>query len=435
MVREPGAFGETLAEAFHLARSGRPGPVLVDIPRDVQLARIPAGYRPVPAEPARSPSPTALAEAVDLLVRAERPLLYLGGGVRSSGASAVVRELAERLRMPFVTSLKGKGAVAEDHPLWLGMIGMHGHAHANEAAQRADLVLALGARLSERGIGEQAGFAPAARVVQVDIDPNELSKRVPAALALEGDLGEVVRALLGALPGGGRDPRAAWRAELDALEESRRPGECASQRLHAPEVIERLQRKLPPDTVVTTGVGQHQMFAAQRWRVRGPRDFITSGGFGTMGFCLPAAIGAQLGRPAALVVGLDGDGSFQMTLQDLATAADLGLPLKLFVLNNRALGMVRQVQRLFHARRYAATSLSALPDLAGLAAAYGCLGLRATTMEELDVAVERAVAHTVSPVVVDIHICADLDVLPMVPAGATLSDMLDPESLACRPWP
>jgi acetolactate synthase-1/2/3 large subunit len=433
VVREPDALAGTLAEAFRLARTGRPGPVLVDIPRDVQLARSRLPYRPAPTEPPRRPAPAPLAEAAGLLARAERPLLYLGGGIRSSGASSAVRELAERLELPFVTSLNGKGAVAEDHPLWVGMIGMHGHAHANRAVQRADLVVALGARLSDRGVGAPAGFAPAARVVQADIDLAELSRRPAGALALEGDLAETVLALLAALAGVRAPPsRAAWRAEVEELRAAP-PGAPAGEPLHAPDVIDRLQARLPRDAVVTTGVGQHQMFAAQRWRARGPRDFITSGGFGTMGFCLPAAIGAQLGRPDAPVVGIDGDGSFQMTLQDLATAADLGLPLKLFVLDNRGLGMVRQIQRLFHARRFAASDLSGRPDLARLAAAYGCLGLRATTLAELDDAVDRALAHRGSPAVVDVRVCAGLDVFPMVPAGATLSEMLEPEGRACHP--
>jgi acetolactate synthase-1/2/3 large subunit len=433
VVREPDALAGTLAEAFRLARAGRPGPVLVDIPRDVQLARTRVPYRPAPADPPRRPAVEAAVEVAALALHAARPLLYLGGGVRSSGASAAVRELAERLELPFVTSLNGKGAVSEDHPLWIGMIGMHGHARANRAVQRADLVLALGARLSDRGVGQAAGFAPAARIVQADIDPAALARRPEGALALEGDLGETVRALLDALRDSRPASRAAWRAELEGLRgaPSRRPPPGAP--LHAPEVIERLQALLPRGAVVTTGVGQHQMFAAQRWRARGPRDFITSGGFGTMGFCLPAAIGAQLGCPEALVVGIDGDGSFQMTVQDLATAADLGLPLKLFVLDNRGLGMVRQVQRLFHARRFTATDLSGRPDLARLAVAYGCLGLRATTEAELDAAVERALAHRGSPAVVEVRVCSALDVFPMVPAGATLSEMLEGEGRECHP--
>jgi acetolactate synthase-1/2/3 large subunit len=425
VLRDPRDFEETLARAFHLARSGRPGPVLVDIPRDVQLMPVAPGYRPAaPATPPR-PAEADLDAAAALLRAAERPLLYLGGGVRKGGAAAEVLALCERLALPFVTSLHGKGAIPEDHPGWLGMIGMHGHAGANRAVQRADLVLAAGARLSDRSTGARAGFAPGARLVQIDLDP-AAAEGDRAALALRGDLREVCASLLARLPAGVRHPpRAAWSAELAALRAPSEAGAAGSGLLRAPDVIEQLQARLPRGAVVTTGVGQHQMFAAQRWRATGPHDFITSGGFGTMGFCLPAAIGAQLGRPEATVVGIDGDGSFQMTLQDLATAADLGLPLKLFVLNNRGLGMVRQMQRLFLGRRFAASDLSARPDFAAVAEAFGCLGLRAGSAAELDHAVARALAHTGSPAVVEIQICPDVDALPMVPAGKTLSEMLE----------
>ena len=433
VLRDPRDFAETIARAFHLARSGRPGPVLVDIPKDVQLAAVDSGYRPMPPAPSPRPAPAALDTAAALLAGAARPLLYLGGGVRKAGASAEARAVAERLGIPFVTSLHGKGAVPEDHPLWLGMIGMHGHARANRAVQRADLVFAAGARLSDRGTGAEEGFAPGARLVQADLDVAALSHRFRADVALHGDLREVLRALLARLEAA-RPARApsGWCAEPTApaahpLEPRR------GLPLRAPDVIDRLQRLLPRGAVVTTGVGQHQMFAAQRWRATGPRDFITSGGFGTMGFCLPAAIGAQLGRPDALVVGVDGDGSFQMTLQDLATAADLGLPLKLFVLDNQALGLVRQMQRLFLGRRFAASSLSARPDFAAVAEAFGCLGLRAETADELDAAVARALAHRTGPVVVHVRVTAEVDVLPMVPAGAALSDMIEESPPALVP--
>jgi acetolactate synthase-1/2/3 large subunit len=426
VLRDPRDFGATIARAFHLARSGRPGPVLVDIPRDVQLASVDPEYRPMPSAPPPRPDAEALDAAAALLARAERPLLYLGGGVRKSGASAEARALAERLELPFVTSLHGKGAVPEDHPLWIGMIGMHGHAGANRAVQRADLLFAAGARLSDRSTGAPAGFAPRARLVRADVDAAALAPRSEEDVALHGDLREVLAALLARLEGLGRGrARAAWRAEHAAPPRDPAPLRTGGELLRAPDAIDRIHRLLPRDAVVTTGVGQHQMFAAQRWRAAGPRDFITSGGFGTMGFCLPAAIGAQLGRPEALVAGIDGDGSFQMTLQDLATAADLGLPLKLFVLDNRALGMVRQMQRFFLGRRFTASSLSARPDFAAVAEAFGCLGLRAETAEELDLAVQEALAHRDGPAIVDVRVSDEVDVLPMVPAGASLSDMLE----------
>ncbi len=443
VLRDPSDFVRTISRAFHLARSGRPGPVLVDIPRDVQLAEVDPGYRPLPPERPPRPDAAGLDEAAALLETAERPLLCLGGGVRKSGASAEARALAERLQLPFVTSLHGKGAVPEDHPLWLGMIGMHGHARANRAIQRADLVFAAGARLSDRSTGAAAGFAPRARLVQADLDPAALAPRAPGDVVLHGDLREVLAGLLARIGKRGRRslalrlrPPSAGYAQGERGS-SRCPdgGEQEPSRLSPLDAIDRIQRLLPRDTVLTTGVGQHQMFAAQRWRTSGPRDFITSGGFGTMGFCLPAAIGAQLGRPDALVAGIDGDGSFQMTLQDLATAADLGLPLKLFVLDNRALGMVRQIQRLFHGRRFVASRLSGRPDVAALAEAFGCLGLRAETGAELDDAVRKALVHRGGPAVVHVRVAADVDVLPMVPAGASLSDMLEASPPAEAPHP
>ncbi len=431
VLRDPHALAETIADAFQLARSGRPGPVLVDIPKDVQLARIDFEY--APRAHTRPPiDVAAIGRAAELLASAERPLFYLGGGVRSAGVHREVRDLAERIGAPAVTTVHGKGAIPEDHPLCLGMLGMHGGAHANLAVQRADLLVVLGARFDDRATGRLSGFAPGAKVIHADVDPTEISKLVPASVALLGDLRDVVPAFLAEIERRFERSRLdlePWRAEVAALSAERRPRyeQPADGPLLPQYVVKHLHRRVPRGAVVTTGVGQHQMFAAQYWRASAPREFITSGGFGTMGFCLPSAIGAQLGRPEALVVGIDGDGSFQMTLQDLATAADLGLPLKMFVLNNQALGMVRQLQHLFHGQRYLATPLSGRPDLVRLAEAYGCLGLRAETLVELDTAIERALRHRGGPVVVDVRVRETENVFPIVPAGAALSEMIEGE--------
>ena len=435
VLHDPLALAETIAEAFHLARSGRPGPVLVDIPKDVQLAEIELEYAPrVSIRPPIDAS--AIASAAGLIAAAARPVFYLGGGVRSAGVHREVRALVERIGAPAVTTVHGKGAIPEDHPLCLGMLGMHGGAHANLAVQRADLLVVLGARFDDRATGRLSGFAPGAKVIHAELDPAEISKLVPATVALRGDLRDVVPAFLAEVErrfaaGAGRD-LGPWRAEVAALMAERAPRYAQPARgpLLPQYVVERLHRRVPRGTVVTTGVGQHQMFAAQYWKAGAPREFITSGGFGTMGFCLPSAIGAQLCRPNALVVGIDGDGSFQMTVQDLATAADLALPLKIFVLNNRALGMVRQLQHLFHGRRYLATPLSGRPDLVRLAEAYGCLGLRAETAEELDAAIERALAHHGGPAVVDVRVSETENVFPIIPAGAALSEMIEGASAA-----
>ena len=437
VLRDPRALSDTIAEAFQLARSGRPGPVLVDIPKDVQLARIEFEYAPRGA--ARPPIDAAeITSAAALVATATRPLFYLGGGVRSAGVHREVRALVEAIGAAAVTTVHGKGAIPEDHPLCLGMLGMHGGSHANLAVQRADLLVVLGARFDDRATGRLSGFAPSAKVVHADLDPAEISKLVPATVALRGDLRDVVPALhaevVRGFAAGARVSLDPWRSEVAALVAERAPR--YAQSAHGPllpqYVVERLHRRVPQGTVVTTGVGQHQMFAAQYWKTGAPREFITSGGFGTMGFCLPSAIGAQLGRPDALVVGIDGDGSFQMTVQDLATAADLGLPLKIFVLNNRALGMVRQLQHLFQGRRYLATALSGRPDLVRLAEAYGCLGLRAETAEELDAAIERALAHGGGPVVVDVRVSETENVFPIVPPGSALSEMIEGEPPPAR---
>ncbi len=435
LVTEPQDIPRVMKEAFYIARTGRPGPVLVDIPKDVlqaeiewdgypQSVDIPGYHPPVREEP-------RLKDAALLVRSATRPILYLGGGVRVSNAHKEVFQFAEVVGAPIVTTVHGKGAFPETNAQCLGMFGMHGSRYANYAVQNSDLIVALGARFDDRVTGKLSTFAPEAKIIHLDIDPAEISKLVTATVPLVGD----VKALLPQLTEevrrafkehGKPDLTTWWKRVNDWREKHPLRYEQEGQKYLLPQyVIDRLWHKTGGKAIVTTGVGEHQMFAAQWWKTSEPRQFITSGGLGTMGFCLPSAIGIQLGRPGELVIGIDGDGSFQMTLQDLATAVDLALPIKIFVLNNLFLGMVRQWQELFYDRRFAETPLSDRPNLVKLADAYGCLGLRADTVEQLDQVIDQALANDKGPTIVDVRVRRQEKVYPMVPAGAPLNDMID----------
>ncbi len=436
LVTDVDDIPRVMKEAFHLARTGRPGPVHIDIPKDVLNASLEfeypesihiPGYMPKPKEEPR------LAEAALLVRSSSRPVVYLGGGVRAGNAFAEVFEFCELLGAPVVTTLHGKGAFPETHPNCLGMFGMHGSRYANYTVQDSDLIVALGARFDDRVTGKLSTFAPEAKIVHLDVDPAEISKLVTATVPLVGDLKALLPQLTAAvrkeLAERGRPQLAPWWKRVRDWQEKYplRIHQEGEKYILPQTAIHRIWEKCEGRAIVTTGVGEHQMWAAQFWKVSAPRQFITSGGLGTMGFCLPSAIGIQLGRPDALVVGIDGDGSFQMTLQDLATAVDQKLPIKIFILNNRFLGMVRQWQELFYDRRFSQTPLSDLPDFVKLAEAYSCLGLSARTLDELDGVIDRALAHSEGPCVVDIRVKRQEKVYPMVPAGAPLNDMIGGE--------
>jgi acetolactate synthase-1/2/3 large subunit len=433
LVTDPKDIPQVMWEAFHLARTGRPGPVHVDIPKDVlnmtidfeypESVQIP-GYMPKLKEEPR------LAEAATLVRSSTRPVIYLGGGVRTGSAFAEVFEFCELVGAPVVTTLHGKGAFPETHPSCLGMFGMHGARYSNYTVQNADLLIALGARFDDRVTGKLSTFAPEAKIVHLDVDPAEISKLVTATVPLVGDMKELLPRLTAevkkAFDERGRPDLSAWWSKVNGWREKhplriRQEGE---KYILPQTAVHRIWQKCDGRAIVTTGVGEHQMWAAQFWKVSKPREFITSGGLGTMGVCLPFAIGIQLARPDALVVGIDGDGSFQMTLQDLATAVEHELPIKIFVLNNLFLGMVRQWQELFYDRRFSETPLADLPDLVKLAEAYKCLGLRARTLDELDPVIDQALAHKGGPCIVDIRVKRQEKVYPMVPAGAPLNDMI-----------
>jgi acetolactate synthase-1/2/3 large subunit len=436
LVTDAREIPRIMKEAFYVARTGRPGPVLVDIPKDVlnteiefewpETVDIPGYHPPVREEP-------RLKDAALLVRSASRPVIYLGGGVRHSGAHTEVFQLCEVVGAPVVTTVHGKGAFPETSPQCLGMFGMHGSRYANYTVQNSDLIVALGARFDDRVTGKLATFAPEAKIVHLDIDPAEISKLVTATVPLVGDLKRLLPQLTEevrrAFAAHGKPDLSAWWKKVNdwRAKHPLRYQQDGQKHLLPQYVIDRVWQKTGGKAVVTTGVGEHQMFAAQWWKVSEPRQFITSGGLGTMGFCLPSAIGIQLGRPGELVIGFDGDGSFQMTLQDLATAVDEKLPFKIFVLNNLFLGMVRQWQELFYDNRFAETPLSDRPDIVKLAEAYGALGLRARTPEELDQVIDRALAHQDGPTIVDVRVRREEKVFPMVPAGAPLNDMIDGE--------
>ena len=421
-------------EAFHIARSGRPGPVLIDIPKDVANAELDFAYPESIDLPGYRPTqeghPLQIAAAAEAIARARRPVLYVGGGVLNAQATDELLALAEVAQAPVVTTLLAKGAFPDSHPLSLQMPGMHGSKYANWALNRCDLLVTIGARFDDRVTGRLDTFAPGARVVHCDIDPAEISKNRHADVPIVGELRHVLPALRERLlelrPTGPSAAQDEWRTEVEGWRREhpfryRRGGALKPQ-----YVIERLRDLLADrDTVWTTGVGQHQMWAAQYLRCDRPRTFITSGGLGTMGFGLPAAIGAQQGRPEAVVVNIDGDGCFQMTLQELATAVCYDVPIISAVMNNGWLGMVRQWQQLFHDERFSQTHLFAtVPDYVALAEAYGCAGFRAETEAEVDEAILGALAAG-RPAVIDFRVDHEEHVYPMVPAGASSADMLD----------
>jgi acetolactate synthase-1/2/3 large subunit len=437
LVTDPAEIPEVVAEAFHVATTGRPGPVLIDLPKDVSTGRMSwywpedptaglPGYRPT-----RKGHPLQIREAARLIAEAERPVAYVGGGVVRAEASAALAALVERTGMPVVTTLMARGAFPDSHPLCLGMPGMHGTYTAVTALQQADLLVALGTRFDDRVTGRVDAFAPRARVVHVDIDPAELGKVRRAEVPIVGDVRLVLEDLLVALEeefGRRREAGIApadlqpWHATLRQWQRDYplRYEQTPTGPLKPQFVLERLRDLAPVDTVLASGVGQHQMWAAQYWRFERPRTWVNSGGLGTMGFAIPAAIGAKVGRPEATVWAVDGDGCFQMTAQELVTATTERIPIKVALLNNAYLGMVRQWQEMFYDERYSEVYLSPdLPDYVRWAEAMGCVALRVEHADEVDTAIEKANEVDDRPVVVEFRTDSMEKVYPMIPAGAS----------------
>jgi acetolactate synthase-1/2/3 large subunit len=427
LVTEACDLARTLREAFFIARSGRPGPVLVDICKDAQQAKVEFEWPESVSLPGHKepppPSKDELERAAELIRRAERPLILAGHGVLKSGAFQVVQAFAEKTGTPVALTLLGIGGFPASHPLCLGMMGMHGEAYVNSAIQRADLLLAFGMRFDDRVTGNLKTYAPHARKIHVEIDPSEIGKNVPVDVAIVGDLRCVLEALL---PLVGAKRHDAWLAEIAAGREDTRARDILHQpdggHLYAAHVIHDLWKATNGEAVVVTDVGQHQMWEAQYYLHERPRTLITSGGLGTMGFALPAAIGAKIARPEAEVWVVAGDGGFQMTQCELATLRQEQLDVKIAVVNNGYLGMVRQWQEFFYDKRYAATPILS-PDFAAVAAAYGIDGHRVTRRDEVRPVVER-VRSSGAAALIDFRVEKEDVVYPMVPAGADLHRMI-----------
>ncbi|MED5393013.1 MAG: acetolactate synthase large subunit [Actinomycetota bacterium] len=441
LVTEAQDIPRIIKEAFHIATTGRPGPVLVDIPKDIVDPTNPRsamtwtddvemdlpGYHPQ-----TEVDMDLIAAAADLIRTAERPVLYVGGGILKARAAEALRVLAELTGIGVVTTLMARGAFPDSHDLCLGMPGMHGNYTAVTAMQESDLLIALGARFDDRVTGKLDGFAPEAKIVHVDIDPAELGKVRRPDVAIQGDVRLAIEALSAELSGNGigDTDRSAWRSRISGWQERYplayepwAPGEL----LKPQYVIERLRDATTDDTIVTSGVGQHQMWASQYWRFDHPYTWINSGGLGTMGFAIPAAIGAKVAFPDRSVWAIDGDGCFQMTAQELVTATVENIPIKVALLNNSYLGMVRQWQEMFYDERYSEVFLSPdVPDFKMWAESMGCVGMRVDDPEEVDVAITKANEIDDRPVVVDFRVAASEKVYPMVPSGATNSELVVP---------
>ncbi len=438
LVRRVEDLAPTIKAAYHIARTGRPGPVVVDLPKDILVAQTPfhypetvqlRGYRY-----ASQGDEGMVAEAAKLIFNAERPLFYVGGGTINSGGAELLTEIARKTQIPVTTTLHGLGAFPENDPLSVGMLGMHGTWYANQAVQNTDLLIAVGARFDDRVTGKLEAWAPHARIIHIDIDPACISKNVPVDCAIVGDVKAVLEQLDPYL---GPKDTSDWLARIETWR-----AECPMTFAHdgalRPQyIMQKLREKTQGHAVVVTDVGQNQMWAAQFFQYVEPRSHITSGGLGTMGFSMPAAMGAAFGMRGKdmPVISINGDGGFLMNAQELCVAAAHGLPLKVVILNNSFLGMVRQWQELFHEHRYSHTDLSTTnPDFVKLAEAYHCVGLRASAPEEVDAVLKAAWAVSDRPVVMEFQVVQEEMVFPMVPAGAATGEMItqrfNPENCA-----
>lgn len=434
LVKDITQLATVLRQAFHLARSGRPGPVLVDIPKDVQISRTefvwPEEVRMRSYNPTYRPNLNQLRRAADLILAAKCPLFIAGGGVISSNASEILELMAHRLSIPVTTTLMGLGAFPSDDPLSVRMPGMHGAYVANMAMNNADLLIGVGARFDDRVTGKLSTFAPRAKIIHIDIDPTSIRKTIKVdvpvvgdcRLALEG-IWEVLSSRLEIAPRDWAGERAPWLSQLDEWRKAQPLAYVKGSHLKPQQVVEALERITGGDAIIVTEVGQHQMWAAQYWSVRKPRTFFSSGGLGTMGYGLPAAIGIQLGLPGKLVIDIAGDGSIQMNSQEFMTAVANKLPVKVLILNNGYLGMVRQWQQLFYNGNYSQTNMEAQPDFVKLAEAYGAEGYRITTEKELETVLPKALSSPATAII-DVRVEREENVYPMVPGGAALDEML-----------
>lgn len=441
LVTDAADIPRVIAEAFHIAGTGRPGAVLVDIAKDALQNKTTyewpselklAGYKPV-----LDPTHEAIADAVELIRASKKPVFYVGGGVIKANASKELRELAELVGAPVVTTLMALGAFPDSHPQHLGMPGMHGTVAAVTALQQADLLITLGARFDDRVTGKLSSFAPHAKVIHADIDPAEIGKNRLADVALVGDLAHTIKALLPAISSAFASQRPdidAWWKQCNGWRDRFPLGydEPEDGTLSPQYVIERIGAAAGPDAIYVAGVGQHQMWASQFVKYEKPRTWLNSGGLGTMGYAVPAAMGAKVGAPDTVVWAIDGDGCFQMTNQELVTCALNNIPIKVAIINNDSLGMVRQWQTLFYNQRYSNTDLQShrVPDFVKLADAMGCVGLRCESKEDVDRVIAEAMAINDRPVIVDFSVHRDAMVWPMVAAGTSNDDILVAKSMA-----
>ncbi len=435
LVKDIGKLARTVHEAFCVARSGRPGPVVIDLPKDILVGTgaysSPDAVEHKTYRPRTEPAPEGIEAAAELLMTAKKPILYGGGGIINSGpeASRLLAELVELTGFPCTLTLMGLGALPASDPRFLGMLGMHGTYEANHAMHDSDVMLAIGARFDDRVTGRVNAFAPHSRKIQIDIDPSSINKNVRVDIGIVGDVAASLRALIAALKRRGYkpDPRglAPWWAEI----ERRRARKCLTYsdttKIIKPQyAIERLYALTRGhDTYVTTEVGQHQMWAAQFFKFEEPNRWMTSGGLGTMGYGLPAAMGVQIAHPDALVIDIAGEASILMNIQEMSTVAQYRLPVKVFILNNQYMGMVRQWQELIHGGRYSESYSEALPDFVKLADAFGATGLRVSEVSELDDTIRRMI-ETPGPVIVDVAVDPAENCFPMIPSGAAHNEML-----------
>ncbi|AKB29912.1 Acetolactate synthase large subunit [Methanosarcina siciliae C2J] len=428
LVQDPLEIPRIVKEAFHIASTGRPGPVLIDLPKDVQNIEIDLQYPDKVAlrgyKPTYKGNTQQIKRAAEEIANSCRPIIYAGGGVISSNASAELVEMAETLMAPVTTTLMGISAIPTEHPLYVGMLGMHGCKYANYAVQESDLIIAVGARFDDRVTGKLESFAPNARVIHIDVDPAEISKNVKVHVPIVGDAKQILKSLIKYVR---RCNSTEWIEKIKQWKKEYPLAyrEVCSDTIMPQFVVEQIS-EVCKDAIIVTEVGQHQMWSAQYFKYSKPRTFLTSGGLGTMGYGLPAAMGAKVGKPDKNVINIAGDGSFQMNSQELATLVQNDIPVVSVILNNGYLGMVRQWQELFYDRRYSHTFIKGSVDFVKLAEAYGALGLRAEKPSEVRPAIEEAV-ESGRPAVVEVIVECEANVYPMVPAGAAINEIIDLE--------